>query len=132
MAAHPLVTAPGLEAIRDELAAKEPLFHHPEQGDTRADLERLAREDFWGIGASGAPYSRSTAIEDVLERFADPNYVDPWSTSDVRCQQLAQDLYLLTYELDQAGRRTRRTTLWAREADTWRVVFHQGTLLTGG
>ncbi len=49
---------------------------------------------------------------------------------DVRCQELAADVYLLTYTLRQQGVRiSRRATIWRRFSDGWKIVFHQGTIV---
>jgi len=52
-----------------------------------------------------------------------------WVVSEVRLRPLAASTYALTYRLDQAGRLTRRLTLWSRDADGWRVLYHQGTVI---
>ena len=35
----------------DALRAREPLFHRPELGTSRADFERMIVDSFWEIGA---------------------------------------------------------------------------------
>lgn len=61
-----LVTAPELADVLDELRRREPIFHRPEFGSTRADFERMTADDFWEIGASGQLYSRAHVL-DVLK-----------------------------------------------------------------
>ncbi len=65
----------------------------------------------------------------MLESRAQTPEEDPWETSDFRCQELAAGLYLLTYTLRQGERVTRRTTIWRRSEDDWKIVFHQGALV---
>ena len=48
--------------VLEELKRREPIFHHPEFGTTRADFERQVTEDFWEIGASGAMAFAETAV----------------------------------------------------------------------
>jgi hypothetical protein len=49
---------------------------------------------------------------------------------DFHCQKLATDLYLLTYTLtQQKTRKTRRSTIWQKTAEGWKIVFHQGTVI---
>jgi len=36
---------------------------------------------------------------------------------------------LLRWDSDSGGRRARRTSLWRRDPQGWRLVHHQGTLL---
>jgi hypothetical protein len=85
--------------------------------------------EFWEVGASGRRYSREFVLAELEKRFAEP-HEDAWRTSEFRCQRLAQDLYLLTYTLVQGDERvTRRTTIWRRTVDGWKIVFHQGTVV---
>ncbi|HEY8720176.1 hypothetical protein [Pengzhenrongella sp.] len=44
-------------------------------------------------------------------------------------RELAADTYLLTYVLQQGDRRTRRSTLWQRAGNSWRALYHQGTVV---
>ena len=115
----------------DELRQREPIFHRPEFGSTRADFERMIAEDFWEIGASGQRYSRQYVLDILDERRGAP---EPYAleTSEFHCRQLAVNCYLLTYTLRQDARVTRRSTIWRRASDGWKIVFHQGTEVTGG
>ena len=124
-----LVTAPALHDVLDELRQREPIFHRPEQGSSRADFEHMTEADFWEIGASGRRYSRSWVLDvlDVLDARLAAAAPDPWETSDFHCRELAADLYLLTYTLRQGRRLTRRATIWRRTSDGWMIAFHQGT-----
>jgi hypothetical protein len=60
-------TKPELAGIFAELIAREPIFHRPEFGATRADFERMTADDFWETGASGRRYTREFVL-DVLEK----------------------------------------------------------------
>lgn len=121
-----LTTAAELLEILDELQRREPIFHRPEFGTSRADFERMTEADFWEVGASGRRYSRQHVL-DVLDVRRDSPEPDAWETSGFHCRQLAPDLYLLTYTLQQSSRRTRRATLWRKVSGDWKIVFHQGT-----
>ena len=122
-------TDPELAAVLDELMRREPIFHRPEFGTAREDLERMTVPGFWEVGASGRHYSREFVLDELERRFAMPQ-ADVWETSDFRCQRLAENLYLLTYTLLQDGMRlTRRTTIWQRTEEGWKIVFHQGTIV---
>ena len=124
-------TDPELAGVLAELMDREPIFHRPELGATRADFERMTANEFWEVGASGQRYSRECVLDELERRFAVP-HSDVWETSDFRCQRLAEDLYLLTYTLLQDRvRLTRRSTVWRRTPDGWKIVFHQGTIAQG-
>jgi hypothetical protein len=119
---------PDVDAILQELSAREPIFHRRELGTSRDHLLAMTDDDFWEIGASGQAYSREFVIETLLERYKTPE-TEAWSCRDFAVRRLGQDLYQLNYVLQQPGRLTRRTTLWQRAPTGWKIVFHQGTVI---
>lgn len=124
-----LETHPELRDVLSQLSAREPLFHRPELGTSAEALEQQMAPEFWEVGASGRRYSRRHVKDVLLRRYAEGRD-DPWETSDFHCQRLGPDTYLLTYTLRQAGRTTRRTTVWRRTTTgQWQAVYHQGTLV---
>jgi hypothetical protein len=124
-----LATAPELEGVLAELSHREPIFHRPEFGTSRADFERMTAEDYWETGASGRRYSRQSVLDGLEERFYVP-HADVWETSDFLCRRLSEDTYLLTYTLLQDRQRlTRRATIWRQASDGWKIVYHQGTIV---
>lgn len=114
--------------IQQELIDREPIFHRPEHGYTRADFEAMTAEDFWETGASGQRYSREYVLDLLEQRYAKGQYNDDWKAEDFYCQEIAPDNYLLTYTLHQGERVTRRATLWRRTNKGWVIVYHQGTV----
>lgn len=124
-----LTTDPSLLGVLDELVRREPIFHRPEFGTTRADFEKMTVADFWEVGASGRRYSRDTVLDVLDERHASP-HDDVWETRDFHCRRLAGDVYLLTYSLLQDRvRTTRRSTIWQQTSEGWKIVYHQGTIV---
>jgi hypothetical protein len=124
-----LSTDPALLGILEELKAREPIFHRPEFGTTRADFENMMHPGFWEIGASGRRYSREYILAELERRQQHPAE-DLWQTSDFHCRMLAPDIYLLTYTLIQNKiRKTRRSTLWQYTEVGWKILFHQGTMV---
>ena len=124
-----LSTSPELEEVLVELSAREPIFHRPEFGTSRADFERMTVEDYWETGASGRRYSREFVLDELERRFSVP-HDDVWETRDFNCRKLGEDVYLLTYTLLQDKQRlTLRATIWRRTADGWKIVYHLGTIV---
>ena len=83
--------------------------------------------------ARSAPQAAATAVSyvlDVLEkRFENPGE-DIWEVSDFHCQTLSRDTYLVTYTLlQQKQRLTRRSSIWRRSGQAWRILYHQGTVV---
>ncbi len=124
-----LATAPELQGVLAELSRREPIFHRPEFGTSRADFERMTAEDYWETGASGRRYSRQCVLDGLEERFSVP-HADVWETRDFQCRRLGGETYLLTYTLLQDKQRlTRRSTIWQNTSDGWKILYHQGTIV---
>lgn len=124
-----LTTEPRLLEIQRELEKREPIFHRPEFGTTRADFENMTEPTFWEVGASGRRYSRQYVLDELEKRYADPTWKDEWQAHGFHCQEIATGNYLLTYTLVQAERVTRRSTIWRRTDQGWKIVYHQGTIV---
>jgi hypothetical protein len=72
-------------------------------------------------------------VLDALEKRHAAPHADVWETSDFQCRRLAGDVYLLTYTLLQNNERlTRRSTIWQRTNEGWKIVYHQGTIVAEG
>jgi hypothetical protein len=123
-----LITDPKILDVLDELVQREPIFHHPELGTSRADFERMTDPAFWEVGASGRRYSREYVLEELERRYAE-TAEDVWETRGFHCLEIAPGNYLLTYTLLQGPRVTRRSTLWRRTSEGWKILYHQGTIV---
>lgn len=123
------MTAPELREVLAALSAREPIFHQPGLGSTRADFDQMVAEDFWETGASGRRYSKSFVLDELERRAAAPRK-DVWEARDFYCRRLGPDTFLLTYTLLQDKKRlTRRATIWQSTAEGWKAVYHQGTIV---
>lgn len=121
---------PELLPILEELRRREPIFHNPVFGMTTAEFERSTAPDYWEVGASGRRYSRKFILQElaVSVPFVDAAAAG-WRSEDFGLRCLGPETYLLTYTLDQAGRRTRRATIWQNSETGWRILYHQGTII---
>lgn len=123
-------TSPELQPILNDLRHREPIFHTERFGRSLEEFECRTAPDFWEVGASGRRYSR----EFILNMRRREELVDAdaagWKASEFGVRQLGAECFLLTYTLDQAGRLTRRATIWEKSDGTWRIVYHQGTIVT--
>jgi len=116
------------EVLR-QLMRREPIFHRPEFGTTRADFENMTDPAFCEVGASGRRYSREYVLDILEQRHARPIEDEMLKASDFHCLEIAPDNYLLTYTLLQGERLTRRSTIWRRQGPAWKIVYHQGTVV---
>jgi hypothetical protein len=110
-------------AIECELRLLDPAVRRAaDQVDAMLDPE------FVEFGASGRRWERR---EIVTALAADSGYAAP-TVLDLTGMRIADDAVLLTYTTNDGNRRCRRSSIWRRTSDGWRVLFHQGTLIPPG
>ena len=100
------------------------------------EIIKYTTDDFWEIGASGRKYNRDYVIESVANRYSDPDYngihsspENEWEITDFMCREIGSNNYLVTYTLNQGDRITRRSAIWRLEQLSWKIVYHQGTVV---
>lgn len=128
-----LITQSKLMGILEELKKLELMFHHPKLNDSYLNFNQLIDAEFWEVGASGKKYNREYVLNIVTERFHNSNDAqnNSWESKDFHCLEIAPDNYLLTYTLiqEKEKRTTRRASLWRREKEKWKIIYHQGTIV---
>ncbi len=124
-----LVTAPALRGVLDELRAHELFFLGASGTATRADIEARIDDGFFEIGASGRRYGRDAAVDVLVDRLSRESDDDA-EASDFSCRALGGELFAVTWTLKEPARLTRRFSLWRRVDGAWRILFHQGTVVT--
>lgn len=111
----------GLEELEREL-------HRPSTRTSETRLRELLHRDFVEIGRSGSRYS----LASILERLAagDPPEVH---AQDFELVFSGTGVALVTCrsahvaEGGDLQRHTRRSSLWKRQREGWRLLFHQAT-----
>lgn len=112
-----------------QLRALEESLLDPSIRRDRTRLRNLLAEDFLEFGASGRIWTRNTIIELLAIETA---FTAP-AIEDFRCEQLADDVALVTYRTvrpeGSTGERiaSLRSSIWTRQSGEWRMRFHQGT-----
>ena len=111
------------------------------ESDVRASaeaLDRLLDDDFQEIGASGVRFGKAEALERLPREHRDrPPGEDPprFGTYDFDLRILAPDVAQLLYRAtieqpDTPQLYSLRTSIWRRQGQRWRMVYHQGTRCT--
>jgi len=123
-------TDPNLHPVLEELKRREPIFHTREFGTTRAEFEKVVAPEYWEASASGRRYSREFILNELEKHPPVDAASAGWASEDHAVRKLGPDIYLMTYTLRQLERVTRRATIWQRTPEGWRIVFHQGTIVS--
>ena len=121
---------PDLQPIFAELRRFEPIFHREAFGKSIEDFRRRMAPGYWEVGASGQRYDRDFILKTLGHNLPVDAEAAGWKCSDFGLRMLGPDAYLFTYTLDQNGRITRRSTIWEKNDAEWRILFHQGTIVS--
>lgn len=109
-----------------ELMRVEKSLHRPAPGMTLQSYIDMLEPEFMEVGASGIRYTRADVLV-AREKRLDHPITDSWEDGNYRYQTLADGVYLLTYDLRQGERDSRRASIWRRHDGEWKMVYHQGT-----
>jgi hypothetical protein len=105
----------------------------PQVRAATGEVEALLHPEFCEFGASGRRWSRADMIAALAAEqpgAEQPGGEEPAITAtELTGVRLAADVIHLTYVSQRGERRARRSSVWLRTEDGWRVYFHQGTLI---
>jgi hypothetical protein len=121
---------PELLPVFEELRCREPIFHTAAFGTTLVDFERVMASDYWEVGASGRPYSRDFILHTLKQSPPVDAASAGWQSSNYGLRRLGPEIYLFTYTLRQVERLSRRATIWQMTGEGWRILYHQGTIVS--
>jgi hypothetical protein len=106
--------------LQDEIRELEARLLKPEIRASADALDRLVSDQFVEFGGSGRVYLKRDVIAQML---AQPNV--SVSVADFQVLALSPDVALATYRTGKSL----RSSIWRREGECWRIVFHQGTTI---
>jgi len=117
-----------MDVLRKTIYDLEASLLTPEVRHSRDRLDELLAADFKEFGSSGRTYSK----EDVLKRLPAVGDQVEFSLSDFRITALSDECVLATFKTVRAinGKdpvTSLRSSIWKKDANQWRMIFHQGT-----
>jgi hypothetical protein len=96
-----------------------------------AEVDKLLHPDFIEFGASGRTWDRAQMITSLAGEQL-PGGEAPVTASEITAVRLADDVVHVTYVSQRDQRYARRSSIWRRTDEGWRIYFHQGTLTHAG
>ncbi len=94
----------------------------PAVRSSRELMDEMLADDFIEFGQSGRVYTKG----EILERI--PSLAgDFYEMVDFQSRSLGQTHILILYRLIHTHGVSNRSSIWRREGDRWRMLFHQGT-----
>lgn len=114
------------KALRQRLQAWEEELLHSGTRHNPARVEVLLHPEFREFGASGRVYDRAAIVRALTEE-GDVEL----RMADFYAQELADGAVLVTYRTwrGEREREALRSSVWVRTGESWRMIFHQGTLV---
>jgi ribonuclease HI len=108
---------------QQELLEMERALIDPIVRRSRSLVSDLLHEDFTETGSSGRVYGRDEMIEMMVSETPGEVIV-----RDFDVTYLSDEVALVTYRsIGTSGQEARRSSIWVREDDRWRLRHHQGT-----
>ena len=108
---------------QDELLALETQLLDPTVRGNAAKLDMLLGDEFVEFGSSGRVYDKAMLIEMLAGETHAPVLM-----KDFAVRLVGDDTALVTYRsVGQSGQEARRSSIWARTDEGWKMAFHQGT-----
>jgi hypothetical protein len=104
--------------LQDEIRTLEEQLSTPAIRASADALDRLLSDEFLEFGSSGRIYTKQEVIAQLL---ANPSR--QVTLGELQVRALSEDVALATYRTAASL----RSSIWRREGECWRAVFHQGT-----
>jgi hypothetical protein len=107
----------------------ETALHKKEVRSSPQALAALLADDFIEFGSSGRIFARAAILEALKNESVD----QPIQVEDFQVRELSPEIALVTYIASRTAPygsisvRALRSSLWKREGEVWRMIFHQGT-----
>ena len=94
--------------------------------DTRKnknELEKLISKDFIEYGSSGLIYSYDETINGLLNETEEKIY----KIIKMETKIISKNIVMVLYIIDINGNISNRSSIWKKENNEWKIIFHQGT-----
>ena len=121
-----------LENIRDHIQHLELKLLQTDLTANPALIDDLLSDDFEEISSSGQINSRN----DVINWLLNKDNAIQWALVDFRVKALSEDVVLAIYTMQKRSdsrnisKGSIRTSIWQRQRDHWKMVFHQASKIT--
>lgn len=92
-------------------------------------IDDLISDEFEEISSSGQVSSKNDVVNWLLNK---DSHIQ-WSLSDFRIKALTDDLVMAIYtaqklnDPDSASKGSMRTSIWKRQGNNWKMIFHQAS-----
>ncbi len=105
------------------LELEKSLFKHEYMSDVTY-LNEIIDDHFMEVGKSGKKYNKKDVIHDLSLVKEDRKI----TIYNFTCEKLSEDIYLIHYITKSNEGNIYRTSIWRKEYDRVKILFHQASL----
>ncbi len=105
------------------LELEKSLFKHEYMSDVTY-LDEIIDDNFTEVGKSGKKYNKKDVINNLSITKEDRNI----TIYNFTCEKLSEDIYLIHYITKSNEDNIYRTSIWRKECERVKIVFHQASL----
>jgi hypothetical protein len=117
-----------MNALKDQIYILETQLLHADVRNSRSALDNLLSENFLEFAGSGKIFDKKKIL-DSLPGAPTPKFI----MHDFAIHELSPVLILATYKMEKQDGESEfslRSSIWQKEQNAWKMLFHQGTNLT--
>ena len=87
-------------------------------------LNKIIDDNYIEIGKSGKKFTKQDIIRELINLKEDRNIV----ICNFKCTKISEDIYLIHYITKKDIDNIFRTSIWKKENDEFKILFHQASL----
>jgi len=95
--------------------------------NNKNELEKLISKDFIEYGSSGLIYSYNETVNGLLNETEEIIY----KIIKMNTKIISENIILVLYTIDINNVISNRSSIWRKENNEWKIIFHQGTRAKG-
>ena len=109
--------------IEEEIKEKELKLLDKNIRNNKEELKKLLSKDFIEYGSSGSIYTFCDTINLLPNENNDINY----EINKMDIKILSENIVLILYTINMNNIISNRSSIWKKENNEWKIIFHQGT-----
>lgn len=87
-------------------------------------LNKIIDDNYIEIGKSGKEITKEDVIKYLINLKEDRNII----IYNFKCDKISEDIYLINYITKKEKDNIFRTSIWKKENDEFKILFHQASL----
>ena len=91
--------------------------------NNKVELKKLLSEKFIEYGSSGSIYT----YNETINSLSNVDNEIKFKMIKIETKRLSENIILVLYTIEIDNIVSNRSSIWQKENDEWKIIFHQGT-----